>query len=204
MNTIQKTNRKEEGSQTDFLTELYSTTPAENTTKKIQSKKPKTCKELHKHLTYFIPKIRLTLIREQGFKAEVNAISCPKDVYLFLGPLRTYPEEHFVSLHLNAKNEVVGYQEVSHGTLSASLVHPREVFKAALLANSFAIIVAHNHPSGAVLSPSKEDLDTTGQLIKAGKILGVSVMDHVIVGSDCLYSIRENHPRLWDDPFGSL
>jgi DNA repair protein RadC len=95
-------------------------------------------------------------------------------------------------------------QEVSHGTISASLVSPREVFKAAILSNSFALLVAHNHPSGAQLSPSKEDLETTKQLLKAGKILGITVLDHVIVGGDEIYSIRENHPRIWDDPYSQL
>jgi DNA repair protein RadC len=85
-------------------------------------------------------------------------------------------------LHLNTKFEVIGLHEVSHGTLSASLVHPREVFKAALVANSYAILVCHNHPSGAKLTPSKEDFETTKQLIAAGKVLGVSVLDHLILG----------------------
>jgi DNA repair protein RadC len=81
-------------------------------------------------------------------------------------------------------------------------VHPREVFKAAIIANSYAIVVCHNHPSGASISPSKEDLDTTKQLLSAGRILGVSVVDHLIVGpateGESVYSVRENHPALWD------
>lgn len=99
---------------------------------------------------------------------------------------------------------MTGLHEVSHGTLSSSLVHPREVFKAALLGNCFAIIVCHNHPSGATLVPSPEDLETTRQLISAGKILGVSVIDHLIVGPDndeeSVYSIRENNPAFWSEP----
>ena len=184
---------------------------AEKTAERIQGKtqtrarrEKKVNQDLKKHLKYLIPKVSLALIREPGLRTPTNAITCPRDVAFFLEPLRNYPEEHFISLHLNAKNQVVGYQEISHGTLSASLVHPREVFKAALLSNSFALLVAHNHPSGAELAPSKEDLDTTKQLLKAGKILGVTVMDHVIVGGDQIYSIRENHPRIWDDPFGHL
>jgi DNA repair protein RadC len=165
-------------------------------------------KNLVSKLDYALPKIRLALVRESGKGKQSYAISCPKDAAKFLEPLRHAPEEHFVSLHLNAKNEVMGLHEVSHGTLSASLVHPREVFKAAVVGNCFAILVCHNHPSGAVLSPSKEDLDTTRQLLKAGKILGVSLMDHLIIGGDSesmsVYSIRENHPRIWDDPFGQL
>lgn len=97
---------------------------------------------------------------------------------------------------MNAKFQVTGYQIVSRGTLSASLVHPREVFKAALIANSYAIIVAHNHPGGS-LDPSKEDIETTEQLIKAGQVLGVSVLDHVIVSSSGFQSLRESRFELW-------
>lgn len=76
------------------------------------------------------------------------------------------------------------------------LVHPREVFKAALLSNAFAIIVAHNHPSG-IVEASSEDIATTKQLISAGKIMGVSVVDHCIVGFEKLNSLRESMPFLW-------
>ena len=105
-------------------------------------------------------------------------------------------EEHFVALHLNAKNQVTGFHLVSHGTVSASLVHPREVFKAALLSNAYAIIVAHNHPAGST-EPSPEDIDTTRQLVAAGKLLGVQVLDHVIVTYREIASIRQSHPRLF-------
>lgn len=73
--------------------------------------------------------------------------------------------------------------------------------KAAILANSFAIIVCHNHPSGSKVVPSREDLETTGQLFNAGKLLGVTLLDHLIVGpglkKDTVYSIRQYHPELW-------
>jgi DNA repair protein RadC len=105
-------------------------------------------------------------------------------------------EEYFIAFHLDAKNQVIGYQVVSHGTLTASLVHPREVFKAALLSNANAIIVAHNHPAGS-LSPSQEDLSTTETLIKAGDLLGVKVMDHIIVGAVGLNSLRDTRSHLW-------
>jgi DNA repair protein RadC len=86
---------------------------------------------------------------------------------------------------------------VSHGTISASLVHPREVFKAALLSNAHTIIVAHNHPTGE-LTPSDEDLQTTEQLVKVGRLLGVSVLDHIIVSFRGIKSLREYHPDLFE------
>ena len=151
-------------------------------------------RELKNHLKYIVPEIRLALIREPGVKAQ--AIKGADDLDQFIEPLKHYSEEHFVSFHLNAKLEVIGYQIVSRGTLSASLVHPREVFKAALLANSYALIVAHNHPAGS-LNPSREDIETTKTLIKAGELLGVQVLDHIIVSHNGSQSIRESHVELW-------
>ena len=84
-------------------------------------------------------------------------------------------------------------------------MHPREVFKAALLANSHAIMLCHNHPSGARLTASREDIETTRQLIQAGKILGVGVLDHLIVGLNNqqdqpeVFSFRENYPKMWSE-----
>ena len=150
-------------------------------------------------LSYGLPQFKLLLVKECKIEDQSApiAIGGPEDVLDFLGPLFHASEEYFVSFHLNAKNELLGLHEVSHGTLSASLVHPREVFKAAFLANSHAIIVCHNHPSGAHLKPSADDLATTENLIQAGSILGVSLLDHLIVGAGDCYSIREQHPLMW-------
>jgi DNA repair protein RadC len=153
-------------------------------------------------IKYAIPRIRLLLVQENAPHTNRRVtIRTPNDAVKLVKPLRHAAEEKFVSIHLNTKSEVVGIHEVSHGTLSSSLVHPREVFKAALLANSFAILVCHNHPSGSAVSPSPEDLDTTKMLVDSGKLLGVTVVDHIIVGPrarDSFYSIREGHPELWD------
>ena len=149
---------------------------------------------LKKHLKYIVPELKLALIKEPGVKP--HAIHGPDEIERLIEPMRFYPEEHFVTFHVDTKYQVIGYNEVSKGTVSASLVHPREVFKAALLSNSTAIICAHNHPSG-LPKPSNEDIEVTKILIKAGEILGVQVLDHVIIGGDDLFSLRENRPELW-------
>jgi DNA repair protein RadC len=150
---------------------------------------------LKKHLQYKIPQIRLALIRERDVRSVT--ITTPDDLSPYLEPLKHFSEEHFVSYHLSSPNQVIGYHVVSHGTVSASLVHPREVFKAALLGNSHGIIVAHNHPGGS-LNPSDDDIQTTTQLVRAGKILGVRVLDHLIVSINGIYSIRENYGHLFE------
>jgi DNA repair protein RadC len=150
-------------------------------------------------LKYRLPQLRLCLVHEgSAHDTAPYLVRTPKDAAHLLDPLRHQSEEHFISLHLNSRHEVIGLHEVSHGTLSASLVHPREVFKAAMLANSHAILVCHNHPSGSAINASKEDLDTTEQLLSAGKLLGISVLDHLILSPvHDAFSVRENHPDLW-------
>ena len=91
---------------------------------------------------------------------------------------------------------MTGYHVVSHGTVSSSLVHPREVFKAAILNNAHCVVVAHNHPAGSI-DPSREDLDTTRQLIAGGKLLGIEILDHLIVSFRGVTSIRESHSDLF-------
>lgn len=155
----------------------------------------KEIKPLRRHFKYIVPQYRLVLVKEPGIKP--TTITDQISFHHFIQPLAHYSEEHFIAFHLDAKYQVIGYHEVSKGTLNASLVHPREVFKAALLSNAYAIIVAHNHPSGSV-APSREDIEVTKQLIAAGKIMGVLVADHCIVSSESMNSLRETEPQLWD------
>lgn len=99
--------------------------------------------------------------------------------------------EQFAVACVNAKNEVNSIEIVSTGTLSSALVHPRETFKAAILSNAHAVILCHNHPSGDP-SPSREDREITRRLVEAGKLLGIEVLDHVIIGDQQRYvSFRE-------------
>ena len=97
--------------------------------------------------------------------------------------------EHFIVVFLDARGTAIGIHTVSMGTLTESLVHAREVFKGAILANAASIICAHNHPTGAA-RPSEADTSVTAKLVKAGNILGIRVEDHVILGEDQYFSFR--------------
>ena len=114
----------------------------------------------------------------------------PDDVVAVVGPkLRQEHREQFLVLLLNARHEVMAKETVSVGSLNASIVHPREVFKAAVLASAAAIVLVHNHPSGDP-EPSEEDLTITKRLVEAGELLGIGVLDHVIVAGRGVVSLR--------------
>jgi DNA repair protein RadC len=117
-------------------------------------------------------------------------ISCPAEVVPFLAEIKDQRREHFLCLYLNARNQVVHKEVISIGSLSASIVHPREVFRVALQHAVASLILAHNHPSGDV-SPSKDDLELTRRLVKAGELMGIEVLDHLIIGADEFLSLKE-------------
>ena len=98
-------------------------------------------------------------------------------------------EERFIVVFLDARNRVTGSQIVSIGSLNASIVPPREVFRAAILHGAAAIILGHNHPSGDP-TPSSDDMELTRRLVKSGELLGIGVLDHVIIG-DTSISLKE-------------
>jgi len=114
-------------------------------------------------------------------------LSTSKDVYdLLYKRVRKLDREHFFVIPLNAKNQVIGINLVSMGSLTSSVVHPREVFKPAILVSAASIILAHNHPSGDPM-PSREDKEITIRLQQVGDILGIKVVDHIIFGEDKAY-----------------
>ena len=114
----------------------------------------------------------------------------PDDVIAFVGPkLKREQREHFLVLLLNARHEVMAKETVSVGSLNASIVHPREVFRPALLQAAASIVLVHNHPSGDP-EPSEEDLGITKRLVECGELLGIAVLDHVIVASRGIVSFR--------------
>ena len=105
----------------------------------------------------------------------------PEDIARLCEDLRQSAQEAFVCIDLNSKNNVIDKRLVTLGILDASLVHPREVFRGAILAGAAAVVVAHTHPSGDP-TPSAEDIRITRQLVDAGRILGIKLLDHVIIG----------------------
>ncbi|MFD2705169.1 RadC family protein [Salibacterium lacus] len=118
-------------------------------------------------------------------------IRSPEDVSgLVMEEMRFLTQEHFVILCLNTKNQVIHRQTLFIGSLNSSIVHPREVFKEALRRSAAAVICIHNHPSGDP-GPSREDIDVTKRLIEAGRILGIDVLDHIIIGDRRFTSLKE-------------
>lgn len=109
---------------------------------------------------------------------------------IFMAEMRFLTKEHFRSLVLDTKNQVLADELVSIGTLNSSLVHPREVFRPAILRSGAAVILGHNHPSG-VPTPSAEDISLTKRLAESGKLLGIQVLDHLVVGDNTFVSLRE-------------
>lgn len=136
--------------------------------------------------------VRLQMVRESSLLYPQRRIKMAKDaVGLFLTFLQESDREQFFLLCLSTKNEPTAIHTVSVGSLDASIVHPREVFKTAILANSASVIVAHNHPSGDP-TPSQPDLEVTKRLQEAGELLGITVLDHIIVGTEGAYvSLKE-------------
>ena len=117
-------------------------------------------------------------------------ISRPAHALPSLSDIKDQRKEHFVCLYLNARNQVIHKEVVSIGSLCASIVHPREVFRAAVQHSAASVIMAHNHPSGDV-SPSKDDIDLTRRLVDAGRIMGIDVLDHIVIAADDFVSFKE-------------
>lgn len=130
------------------------------------------------------------LVRE-GCAEYGTAIASPIDaVSFFQQHIGTSIQEHFAALFLNARNVPIGWREVSRGSVSASIVHPRECFLPAIKLAASSVILAHNHPSTDP-SPSQDDIDLTRRLGQAGDILGIEVLDHLIVTANAFLSMKE-------------
>ncbi|WP_368503656.1 DNA repair protein RadC [Alkalihalophilus sp. As8PL] len=122
---------------------------------------------------------------------EKYVIRSPEDVSNYvMEDMRFLTQEHFIALYLNTKNHVLHRHTLFIGSLNASIVHPREVFKEALRRSAASVICLHNHPSGDP-TPSREDIEVTKRLNEAGKVLGVELLDHVIIGDRQFISLKE-------------
>jgi DNA repair protein RadC len=118
-------------------------------------------------------------------------LSGPEDVAdMFMREMGGLDREHFRAILLNTKNRILGVRTISIGSLNASIVHAREVFKAAVAESAQAIVLVHNHPSG-LPDPSSEDIAVTERLAEAGRILGIEVLDHIVLGSHGFVSLKE-------------
>ena len=132
--------------------------------------------------------VSVKLVRESSVLYKERTINSPSDSANLLEPfLKDEDRECFLVICLDTKNQPTAIHTVSIGTLNSSLVHPRETFKPAILSNSNSVILAHNHPSSGDPTPSHEDHEVTHRLVEAGKILGIEVLDHIIIGSNSRY-----------------
>lgn len=122
-----------------------------------------------------------------------NAISNPSDIVNYIRTeINDFSKEHFYVISFDVRNRIIGYDEVSKGTLSASLVHPRETFEFAIRRHAAQIIVAHNHPSGDS-EPSEDDIRISKRLYDAGKIMGIELLDHIIITKDGYCSLKDKN-----------
>lgn len=142
-------------------------------------------------MSYRIGNLRVRLVRDSSTPSDSKTIRGTRDAAsVARASLEGADREHFIVLLLNTKHAVIGVNTVSIGGLSSAPVHPREVFKPALISGAASIIVAHNHPSGDP-EPSRDDLLITEQLRAAGRILGIELLDHIVVGEPGFVSMRE-------------
>lgn len=145
-----------------------------------------------KTLFSVIPQVELSMVREIKISGQKYNSSEEVARSEFARSLLKSDREKFICMHLNIKNQIISFEVVSTGSLTSSLVHPREVYKGAILSNSASVIFMHNHPSGDP-EPSTDDMEITKRLEKAGNILGINVLDHIIVASGGFYSFRQHN-----------
>lgn len=122
----------------------------------------------------------------------LSVIRTAQDVYEYAKDMHSLPKEQLKGIYLDTHNRVIHDEIISIGTLNSNIVHPREVFRPALEYGAAAVILAHNHPSG-VATPSDSDLSITRQLIEAGKIIGIRILDHIVIAKDSFQSVEAEY-----------
>ena len=135
--------------------------------------------------------VSIKMVNVSSFLYQTCTISSPKDAYeMIKDQLQDLDREQFIIACLNTKNEPTNISVVSVGTLNKAIVHPREVFKTAILSNAASIMAFHNHPSGET-TQSQQDIQLTHRLVEAGELLGIKLLDHLIIGDGTFTSLKE-------------
>ena len=135
--------------------------------------------------------VSIKMVKESSFLYQTRQILSPKDAYeMIKEQLEGLDREQFIIACLNTKNEPTNITVVSVGSLNKAIVHPREVFKTAILSNAASIMAFHNHPSGET-TPSQQDIQLTKRLYEAGELLGIKLLDHLIIGDGTFTSLKE-------------
>ena len=143
----------------------------------------------------------LQLLALAQLSKRINEINIKKFIYvnnpeiiyeLYRKKFEFVKQEHFIVLSLNVKNAIIGEQTIFIGTLSQSLIHPREIFKCVIINSASSFICLHNHPSGDV-TPSKNDIEVTRQLLEIARLLTIPLVDHLIIGKNNYFSFKENN-----------
>ena len=137
--------------------------------------------------------VSIKLVKESSLLYKERNIRSPEDAYKLMKHfLEDLDREAFIVISLDVKNSPLSINICHVGSLNASIVHPREVMKSAILSNAASFMVGHNHPSGNV-TPSTEDIEVTKRLVEAGKIIGIELLDHIIVCNDEYLSFKEKN-----------
>ena len=135
--------------------------------------------------------VSIKMVKESSFLYQTRQILSPRDAYeMIKEQLEGLDREQFIIACLNTKNEPTNITVVSVGTLNKAIIHPREVFKTAILSNAASIMAFHNHPSGET-TPSQQDIQLTKRLYEAGELLGIKLLDHLIIGDGTFTSLKE-------------
>ncbi|MDW8518577.1 JAB domain-containing protein [Priestia flexa] len=150
-------------------------------------KKPSETKQHAKRVNI----VSVKMVKENSFLYPRRNVKSPEDAFILLKQfLGEVDREYFIVVCLDTKNQPTAINVCHMGSLNASIVHPREVLKVAILSNSASIIVGHNHPSNDP-TPSREDIEVTKRLTEAGKIVGIDILYHIIMGTDNFISLKE-------------
>jgi DNA repair protein RadC len=149
----------------------------------------KTKDQKMKDLDYTMEEL-LLMVQEKARSYSVDRITSASDVYHSLGEYSCKNQEHFILITLDGSSKVIEKRVIFIGTLNQSLVHPREIFRHALLDNAAGIIISHNHPSGT-LEASRADIQITDRLKEVSKLMGIELLDHVIISKNGFYSFSD-------------